>query len=50
MIRKITTRSTEQGPAYSSNKGWFFLSWSGDIYFFLVAVGRFSFSIDAKNG
>jgi hypothetical protein len=47
--RRITTRGPEQGPAYTSSNGRVWVSWGGDIYAFMVALGRFSFSIDAHH-
>jgi hypothetical protein len=48
--RRITTRSHEQGPAYTSSNGRVWISWGGNIYTFFAALGRFSFSIDAPEG
>lgn len=47
MLKRLE-RSRDQGPAYTSKKGRIWISWSGEMYSFLIAFGRVSFSIDAK--
>jgi hypothetical protein len=46
--RRILTRSPEQGPAYKSDNGWVWISWGGDMFTFMISLGRFSFSIDTR--
>ena len=37
-----------RGIAWSSRKHWFWLSLNGEIFSFMLALGRFSVTFDAK--